>query len=50
MLQKLGLPSGAVRNVMMPKDIVPRAFACDYTMVGLALRQYPLGERLIRCR
>lgn len=33
-LQKLGLPHNAVKNVIMHKDIVPRAFACDYTLVA----------------
>lgn len=38
-LQKLGLSSGAVRNVMMHKDIVPRAFACDYSLVADILKR-----------
>ena len=38
-LAQLGLPDCAVRNVMMHKDIVPRAFACDYTLVADLLRR-----------
>jgi hypothetical protein len=38
-LQKLGLSSGAVRNVMMHRDIVPRAFACDYSSVADILKR-----------
>ena len=30
----MGLNSGAVRNIMMHRDIVPRAFACDYALVA----------------
>ena len=48
-LQKLGLPVGAVRNVMMPKDIVPRAFACDYTLVADLLRRVGSSFREHSC-
>ena len=41
-LDKLGLPTGAVRNIIMHKDIVPRAFACDYSLVADLLRR--VGE------
>jgi hypothetical protein len=38
-LAVLGLPDCAVRNVTMHKDIVPRAFACDYSLVADLLRR-----------
>ena len=34
LLTNLGLPEGAVRDVVMHRDIVPRAFACDYSLVA----------------
>ncbi len=34
----LGLPDALVRNVVMSRDIVPRAFACDYALVTDILR------------
>lgn len=34
LLERLGLPQGAIRNVVMHRDIVPRAFACDYSLVA----------------
>lgn len=33
-LERMGLNGGAIRNVMMHRDLVPRAFACDYTLVS----------------
>ena len=33
-LERFGLNSGAIRQVMMHRDIVPRAFACDYALVA----------------
>ncbi len=33
-LEKLGLPHDSIRNVIMHKDIVPRAFACDYSILA----------------
>lgn len=36
-LAMLDLPSSLVRNVIMSRDIVPRAFACDYSLVSLDL-------------
>ena len=39
-LQRLGLPDAAVRNVIMARDIVPRAFACDYSLVADILRSW----------
>lgn len=34
LLERLCLPPGAVRNVVMARDIVPRAFTCDYSLVA----------------
>ena len=39
LLAIVGLPPGAVRNVLMHKDLVPRAFACDYRLVADLLRR-----------
>ena len=39
LLAMVGLPPSAVRNVLMHKDIVPRAFACDYRLVADLLRR-----------
>lgn len=38
-LDRLGLPASAVRNVVMHKDIVPRAFGCDYSLVADILKR-----------
>jgi len=38
-LARLGLPVDSVRNVMMHKDIVPRAFACDFSKVSEILKR-----------
>eukprot|EP00193_Tetraselmis_chui_P001022 CAMPEP_0177764746 /NCGR_PEP_ID=MMETSP0491_2-20121128/7581_1 /TAXON_ID=63592 /ORGANISM="Tetraselmis chuii, Strain PLY429" /LENGTH=724 /DNA_ID=CAMNT_0019280965 /DNA_START=198 /DNA_END=2368 /DNA_ORIENTATION=+ len=40
MLSKLDLPEGSVRNVVMHRDIVPRAFACDYSLVAPILARF----------
>ncbi|KAL3137117.1 hypothetical protein ABBQ32_006694 [Trebouxia sp. C0010 RCD-2024] len=48
-LQALGLENGAVRNVFMSRDIVPRAFACDYTLVADLLRRVGEGFREHDC-
>lgn len=45
----LGLPDGAVRNVLMHRDIVPRAFACDYTLVADLLKRVSESFREHRC-
>ena len=37
LLETLRLPDGAVRNVVLNNDIVPRAFACDYSLVASIL-------------
>jgi len=49
LLERLGLPSGAVRNVVMNRDIVPRAFACDYTLVADLLARVGEGFRGHAC-
>lgn len=49
LLERLGLPSGAVRNVVMNNDIVPRAFACDYTLVANLLARVGEGFRGHAC-
>lgn len=36
----LGLPAGSVRNIIMHRDIVPRAFMCDYTIVADLLQRW----------
>ena len=48
-LQALGLEAGCVRNIFMSKDIVPRAFACDYTLVADLLRRVGEGFREHDC-
>ena len=48
-LQALGLEAGAVRNIFMSRDIVPRAFACDYTLVADLLRRVGEGFREHDC-
>ena len=48
LLERLGLPPGAIRNVIMHRDIVPRAFACDYTLVADLLAR--VGGRFPRAR
>ncbi|KXZ44292.1 hypothetical protein GPECTOR_70g523 [Gonium pectorale] len=40
LLARLGLPPAAVRNVIMARDVVPRAFACDYSPVADILRSW----------
>jgi hypothetical protein len=49
LLTRMGLPDDAVRNVFMHKDIVPRAFACDYALVSDLLRRVGEGFREHRC-
>lgn len=39
LLRTLGIPRDTVRNIILTHDIVPRAFACDYTPVAAMLRQ-----------
>lgn len=49
LLQALRLPEGAVRNVLMHRDIVPRAFACDYSLVADLLKRVSESFRDHRC-
>ena len=49
LLERLGLPAGAIRNVIMHRDIVPRAFACDYTLVADLLARVSDGFREHGC-
>ena len=49
LLAKMGLGHGAVRNVIMHRDIVPRAFACDYTLVSDLLARVSDSFRQHRC-
>lgn len=39
LLEKLNLDPDCISNVVMHKDIVPRAFACDYSPVATWLRK-----------
>lgn len=48
-LDKLGLPHDAIRNVIMHKDIVPRAFACDYSIVADFLKHVHESFREHHC-
>ncbi|KAJ9527248.1 hypothetical protein QJQ45_025478, partial [Haematococcus lacustris] len=43
LLAKLGLHMHSVRNVIMARDIVPRAFACDYSLVADILKGWGAG-------
>lgn len=49
LLATLGLQEGAVRNILMSRDIVPRAFACDYTLVADILKRVSPSFRDHRC-
>jgi hypothetical protein len=49
LLERLGLGEGAVRNVLMSRDIVPRAFACDYSLVADILRSWGPNWREHNC-
>lgn len=40
LLARLGLSEHIIRNVVMSRDIVPRAFACDYSLVASVLRSW----------
>lgn len=40
LLSRLGLDADAVVNVIMTRDIVPRAFVCDYTLVAGVLKSW----------
>ena len=45
LMSALGLRDHAVRNVIMHRDIVPRAFACDYSPVADILKGWGPGFR-----
>ncbi|KFM27972.1 DnaJ-like protein subfamily B member 4 [Auxenochlorella protothecoides] len=45
LLCALGLDEGAVRGVTMHRDIVPRAFACDYAPLAEVLRRLSAAFR-----
>lgn len=45
LLAKLGLPEGIVRNVVMHRDVVPRAFTCDYSLVKDILKNMHVSFR-----
>ena len=49
LLERLGLPTGAIRNIIMHRDIVPRAFACDYKLVADILARVNDGFREHGC-
>lgn len=49
LLDHLGLPLSSVMNIMMHRDIVPKAFACNYTSVVPILRTVGSSFREHRC-
>lgn len=49
LLPLLDLPQDIIRNVFMSRDIVPRAFACDYTIVADLLRSWGPAWREHHC-
>ena len=49
LLERFGLPTGAIRNIIMHRDIVPRAFACDYKLVADILARVNDGFREHGC-
>ncbi|GMH44269.1 hypothetical protein BSKO_12203 [Bryopsis sp. KO-2023] len=48
-LEKLNLDPECISNVVMHKDIVPRAFACDYSPVAALLRNVGSNFRAHGC-
>ena len=48
-LEMLGLPHDAIRNVIMHNDIVPRAFACDYSILADFLKRIHVSFREHTC-
>ncbi len=48
-LDRLGLPHDAIRNVIMHNDIVPRAFACDYSILADFLKRIHVSFREHTC-
>lgn len=49
LLSQLGLSDDAIRSTMMTRDIVPRAFSCDYTLVADLLRSWGPSWREHSC-
>lgn len=49
LLLAVGLKDASVRNVMMHRDIVPRAFACDYSQLADILRGWGASFRSHCC-
>eukprot|EP00210_Caulerpa_lentillifera_P006204 g5928.t1 len=49
LFEKLGLPQNTVINVIMHKDIIPRAFASDYSLVADLLRKWSSSFRKHYC-
>lgn len=49
LLEHLGIPSSAIRNVIMHRDIVPKSFACDYSPVVPLLRRVGTSFREHGC-
>lgn len=48
-LERLGLPHDAIRNVIMHRDIVPKAFACDYSSLAGILKRLHVSFREHHC-
>lgn len=49
LLSRLGLRDDAIRSVIMARDIVPRAFSCDYALVAELLRSWGPSWRDHNC-
>lgn len=49
LLSRLGLPEDVLRGVIMSRDIVPRAFSCDYSPVAELLRSWGPSWREHSC-
>ena len=49
LMASLGLPAGTIRNIIMHRDIVPRAFACDYSLVSDLLGRVSASFRNLEC-
>ncbi|KAF8067235.1 choline monooxygenase [Scenedesmus sp. PABB004] len=49
LLSRLGLPDDIIRGVVMTRDIVPRAFSCDYRLVAELLRSWGQSWREHSC-
>eukprot|EP01026_Neomeris_dumetosa_P033095 TRINITY_DN2632_c0_g1_i6.p1 TRINITY_DN2632_c0_g1~~TRINITY_DN2632_c0_g1_i6.p1 ORF type:complete len:718 (-),score=73.40 TRINITY_DN2632_c0_g1_i6:1354-3507(-) len=49
LIQRLGFSVNSVRNVVMTHDIVPRAFACDYSLVADFMKSWGQSFREHDC-